>query len=422
MNVLQANQPSGPQLCFLTRQPIFDADHQVFGYELLFRPGEQKGLEGPDGDPATFVLLDGALSAFGFDCLTAGRTAFIPVTGEGLRQECSWLLPAERTVVEILGPIEPSPDVLDACDTLKRAGHLLALADVVSEPPSGPLLDRADFLKVDFQRAAPDRRRRYPATCSLRGAKLLAEKVETWEEWEEAQGLGYSYFQGTFFCKPDTLSSRAEVPGYKINGMRLLSELNRAELDFARVEQVIKQDYHLSLRLLSYLNSSLFGWRNRVTSIRHAAVLLGVRNLRKWAALATVSSICEGRPPELLLTCLLRARFCELLAGPAGVPRQELDLFLVGLFSSIDAILSRPVQEVLREFSVSKPVQDALLGVPSDLGRTYELVRAYERGDWLQVSERADGLRVSDADIVKAYRQAVQWANEAYGTAVSTGQ
>jgi c-di-GMP-related signal transduction protein len=398
--------------CFVARQPILDARRQVFGYELLFRSGATDHYAHGDGDEASLRVIGNTLSVFGLDVLTAGKKAFINFTRDLLLDDQAFLLPPDRTVVEILETVQADPSVLEACRRLKRAGYLLALDDYVGEPGSEPFLGLADIVKVDFRGITADQRRLFAGRLTPQGVKLLAEKVETWEEQREAAALGYSYFQGYFFCRPETLCRQALAPS-RVSYLRLLEELNRPEIDFGRVEQVVKQEAPLAVKLLSYLNSALFGWRAEVTSIRHAARLLGPKNLRRWANVTALMGLCDDKPPELFVTAIIRARFCELLGRTTDLGHSPLDLFLTGLLSVLDAILDRPLDEALAQFSLPDVVQDALLKGTSRAGQACALARAYESGDWERISEAARNLNVPGPKVADAYRRAVEWSAEA---------
>jgi len=193
-------------------------------------------------------------------------------------------------------------------------------------------------------------------------------------------------------------------------------------VDFDRVEQVIKREPCLALKLLSYLNSALFGYGARVTSIKHAAILLGPDNLRRWANLTSVLGLCDGKPPELFLTCIVRARFCELLGRRAGLGHQALELFLTGLLSLIDAMLDRPLEEALAQFAVPREVRDAILTDGGPASRVCALARAYENGDWELVAEEARALNISAAKVAESYRRAIEWSADTEGALLTGGE
>jgi c-di-GMP-related signal transduction protein len=401
--------------CFVARQPIFDNRRHVHGYELLFRSGlVNQFLPGESPDASRHVIGD-TLTVFGLNVLTAGKKAFINFSRDVLLDDSAYLMPASRTVVELLETIEPDEPVLASCRRLKRDGYLLALDDYVGDPASEPFIEVADIIKVDFQGSTADQRRQFAQRFRSRGIQLVAEKVETWEECRAAAELGYAYFQGYFFCRPETLSRKALSPS-RTNYLRLLEELNRDEVDYDRIEQIIKIEPPLALKLLSYVNSTLFGCQGRVKSIRQATVLLGQRNLRRWASLTAVLGLCEGKPPELFVTCVVRARFYELLGRTAGLDDQTLGLFLAGLLSLLDAILDRPLAQALAEFAVPDTLREALLSEASPAGRLCALARAYEHGDWDHVAEAAAALNVSADQVAEAYRAAVAWSADMQGT------
>ncbi len=400
--------------CFVARQPILDARRQLFGYELLFRSGLGTDFDHGDGTQASLRVIDDTLSVFGFDCLTAGRKGFLNFTRDVLLGDHAFLLPARRTVVEVLETVEPDAEVVAACRRLRECGYLVALDDYVGDPASEPLLRVADMVKVDFRAAGARQRRDAARLLKGRGLKLLAEKVESWEEFREAVELGYDYYQGYFFCRPETLSRQGLAPS-RVNYLRLIEELNRPEVDFNRIEWVLKQEAPLALKLLAYMNSALFGCRSRVTSLKQAALLLGRKNLRRWANITAVVGLCDGRPHEVLVMAVLRARFCELVGRLAGIDPAALDPFLTGLLSLIDAVLDRPLGEALTQFAVPTAVRAALLDGTGPGGQVCRLARAWECGDWELVGDTARGLGVSSDAVADAYRRALEWSTEAMG-------
>lgn len=396
---------------FVARQPIFDQWQRVIGYELLFRSGEQNFFTHTDGDQASRSVISHTLHVFGLEELTQGRRAFINFTRSLLVQQLATLLPPDKLVVEILETVEPDDEVVGACKALKQAGYALALDDFMFRPGYEPLTSLADIIKVDFLTNKGKQRQAFPKRFLPRGIRLVAERVETREDFNEGIALGYDYFQGYFFCKPE-LVAREDVPGYKLNYLRFLREVNQPDVDFDRLEQLIKRDVSLSVKLLRYINSAWFGLSHKVSSIRHALVLLGLKGLKQWASLVAVASIGYDKPMELVVTCLLRARFCELLASFSPSIGREADLFLVGLFSALDALVGRPLEELLNEVAVPDEVRDALLGSSNHLNEVYRLVLAYERGDWEAVTALAQSLSLDENLLPELYKQSVQWVNQ----------
>jgi c-di-GMP-related signal transduction protein len=399
---------------FVARQPIFDRRQEVFGYELLFRSSAENSFPSGDGDLASSTLIKDTLLLFGLDSLTGDKRAFINVTRRMLVSDWISVLPCQRSVIEILETIEPDEEVIGAMRKLKEHGYLLALDDFVYRPEYEALLELADIVKVDFLATRGEERRALQARFAPHRIRLLAEKVETYEDFQDAVDLGYSYFQGYFFCKPQMIA-RKEVPGLWTNYLQLITLLNREETDFDELERTIKRDVSFALKLLHYLNSANFGWRNRIASIKQALVLLGAANVRKWSSILAFSSFYESKPKALLTTSLCRASFCESLAPLAGLGAYQFDLFLIGMLSGLDVAMDQPMSEALNDLALSANVRDALLGVPSPLADVYGLVVAYEQADWALVTEQAGRLGIACETLARLYCRSIEWADEVTG-------
>lgn len=397
---------------FLGRQPIFDRRKMVFGYELLYRDNAQKNAyTHQDGDQASSRVINNSLNVLPLSQVVGERKAFVNITRRLLVEQTWSVLPAERTVVELLENVEMDEQILSACKALKEAGYLLALDDYQYSPAHRELLDYVDILKIDFMVAGAEQRKWYAEEFGGKRLMLLAEKVESHADHQQAFDLGYTYFQGYFFCKPEIVSGK-DVPLSKVNCLRFIQEVQRPELDFNVLEEIIKHEVSLSAKLLRYLNSSAIGLRHRISSIRQAMALMGEKPLRKWASLAAMSVLAEDKPPELLVTCLVRARFCELLAPEMGLKGSELDTFLMGLFSGMDALLNRPLETVISELPVSDNVAAAMLGANTRLGKAYRLVMTFERGNGALVEIMARDLKLEVGRIAEVYSEAVRWADQ----------
>jgi len=403
----------------VARQPILDGTSQTYAYELLFRSSStQNWFTAKDPDEASGQLIHRSILAFDWDALTGGRRAFVNLTRQALVEGWVKVLPAERTVAEILETVAPDAEVLAACNELKQAGYLLALDDFVYAPEYEPLLDLADFVKVDFllTKTTAERKALADRVSKNRHVRLLAEKVETREDLAEAKALGYSFFQGYFFCKPEMLSTR-EIPTNKLSYLRLLEELHRPEVGFDALEEIIKQDVALSVKLLRYLNSAAFRWSSQVGTIRQALTRLGERSLRQWATVAVFASLADKQAEELVVTSLVRALFLEELALPAGLASHQLDLFLVGLLSSLDALVGRPLGDLLTGLSVRPEVRASLMGEHSELNPAWKLAQAWERADFEAAYVLAGDVAVPSSVIAEAYRHAVVKAEAIYRSA-----
>jgi c-di-GMP-related signal transduction protein len=391
---------------FVARQPIFDRYHKVFGYELLFRDGLENCFSA-EPESASRSTLDSSL-LFGLDTLCDGHLAFVNCTREALLKDLVTLLPASQTVVEILETVEPGDRVIAACKRLKASGYLIALDDFAPHDPRESLCEFADILKIDFLATRIEERsgliRRFG-----KGRKMLAEKLETPQEFRQARDMGFVLFQGYFFRRPEIMMAR-EVPANKLHYLQLMEMVCRAELDLRELEKRIKQETAISYRLLRYLNSPLFGFSLEIKSIRHAMAILGERELRRWIRLVVAVSAAEQNCSELVLSGLARGRFCELLSARV---KSESDLFLMGLLSVMDAILEVQMDVLLAQLPVDKETKAALLGQAGQLRPLYQLMLAQESGEWGQASILTKQLQLSDEQVADHWWEALQWAQQA---------
>jgi EAL and modified HD-GYP domain-containing signal transduction protein len=392
---------------FVARQPIFDREQNVFGYELLFRNGVEEFFNA-DPELAARSTLDSSL-LYGINTLCDNRRAFVNCTREVLFKDLITLLPPSQTVAEILETVEPEDRVIAACKRLKAAGYLIALDDFAPNDPRIPLVEYADIIKVDIRATRPEERAAMIRRFGSSKCKMLAEKLETPHEFYQARDLGFVYFQGYFFCRPELVIGH-EVPASQLHYMRLLEMVSRREIDLLELENMLKQEASLSYRLLRYLNSPLFGFSLEIKSIRHAMAVLGEREMRRWVRLVVTVGAAEQACSELVLMGLARARFCELLSNRL---QSDSDLFLLGLLSIMDAILEVSHDVLLEQLPVDHETKAVLLGQKSSLRPLYQLMLAQESGEWAQSSKLANELKLSDEEVSSTWFQALQWAQAA---------
>ena len=397
---------------FMARQPILDARVKTYGYELLFRSGVEPYFNCQNADHATSSVVDSCL-LLGMQTLTDGGKAFINFTRNILLNQFATLLPKDQIIVEITEDVQPDPEVLEACRSLKRQGYTLALDDFVLKDGITPLVDLADIIKVDFQATPRSDWTSLAKSMRSRGIKLVAEKVETPEQYRQAIELGYNYFQGYFFSKPEIVEGR-QVPAYKLNYILLIKAISRREPDFTEIEGIIKREPSLTYKLLRYLNSAAFAFYREITSIRHALSLLGMQEVQKWVALVALAGMGADKPAALAITTMIRARMCELLAPITGHEKSSLSLFLIGLLSAIDAILQRPMQELLKQLSVPPDVYAALVQGNTPLRQVLDLCIAVETGDWDAISRLSSSCRISETKVSDVYLQSVRWSNQVF--------
>jgi c-di-GMP-related signal transduction protein len=394
---------------FVARQPILDLSQNVFGYELLFRNGVEDYFNA-DPELAARSMLDSSL-LFGINTLCDKRRAFVNCTREVLFKDLITLLPPHQAVAEILETVEPEDRVITACKRLKAGGYMIALDDFAPNDPRIPLVEFADIIKIDIRATRPEERAGMMRRFGSPTCKMLAEKLETPQEFQQARDMGFAYFQGYFFCRPEIVMGR-EVPSSRLHYVRLLEMVSRREIDLHELEKMLKQETSISYRLLRYLNSPVFGLALEIKSIRHAIAILGEREMRRWVRLVVTVGAAEQKCSELVLMGLARARFCELLSDRL---QSKTDLFLMGLLSVMDAILEVTMDVLLEQLPVERDIKAALLGQNSDLRPLYQLMLAQEAGEWTQASALAKTMKLTDEEVAQTWWKALQWAQEATG-------
>ncbi|MEA3363477.1 MAG: HDOD domain-containing protein [Thermodesulfobacteriota bacterium] len=398
---------------FIARQPIFDTKGRVYAYELLFRSGLQNYFDCDDQDHAAASVIANSNLLFDLEEMTGGTKAFINCTRKVLLEDLMETLPRQLAVVEVLEDVKPDDAIIAACQRLKNQGYILALDDFVYHENFEPLLDLADIIKVDFLLSSVEEQEQLAKTMIPRGIKMLAEKVETHEVYEHAKKMGYQLFQGYFFAKP-IIISRKDIPTNKVQFLRILKDIHAQEVDFKKLALTIQSEVSLSYKLLKLINSAAFALRHKVTSILQALSLLGLREIRSWVSLLSIASMADDKPAELVVSSLIRARLCEQLAQPCKMGDRQSSMFLMGLFSLLDAIMSRPIDEILQEITVEKDIMEALTGTPGTLRAILDLVVAMEKGEWEQVSSLAAELQIEEQSLSTTYLDAVKWAQDIY--------
>lgn len=409
---------SAPPNVFVARQPILDVRQRTCAYELLFRSSTENRFPAVDGTYASSRILHDSLHVFGFDALTGRQRAYINVTRDVLVKELVRVLPPERVTIEVLETIEPDAEVVAACARLARDGYQIALDDFVFRPGYEALIAVANIIKVDFTQTLGAARARVVELFGGPRVRMLAEKIETRAEFDEAVHLGYELFQGYFFARPEIICAR-DIPPLKVNCLRLLTVVNEPELDFLRVEAIVRQEISIAVKLLRQLNSAALGGHHRIKSIRHALVLLGEVQFRRWVSLLALTEAGgNDTPGEVILASLTRARFCESVAAITPVRLPTLPSFLVGLLSMVDVLVARPIGEVLRSLAIDREVEQALLHDEGRLAHLVPLAIAHERGDWLTLTREALALGVDERDTAEIHQASLRWAREVIAGAV----
>ena len=398
---------------YVARQPIFDMRSEIYGYELLYRSNLDNWYQAGDAELASLSVLSNSAFVFGVEAMAGKGKAFVNFTRTALIKDYARVLPAQKLVVEVLEGIQADDEVRAACMRLKSDGYLLALDDWDPHGPTGSLVDLADIIKIDFMMFDEERRKQLGEQLTRRGIALLAEKVETAEDAQQARDFGYEYVQGYFYARPE-IKVGARSSGFKPHRLQLLGVLNGSDPDLDRIEDLLRHDPALSFQIISYLNSASFGLRSRVTSIRQAIFMLGQAGIRTWATVVILADAGSDRPNELIVTSVARGRFCELVGRAVGLEARQHDLSLLGLFSMIDAIVGRELEPTLEAVCLPADVAAAIRGEPGIFSDLLNLARAYERADWPSVLQLVERVGLPISDVPSIYLDAVEWGNRTH--------
>jgi c-di-GMP-related signal transduction protein len=395
---------------YVARQPIFKKNKKLYGYELLFRGGMSNAFPDIDGDTATSKLLSNSFFNIGIDQLTGGKVAFINFTQELLIRKIPMMFPVENMMVEILEDVSPNKEVVSACLDISGAGYAIALDDFVFKNELKPLIKLAHIIKIDFILSPIEEIKRLVNMLKGYKIKLLAEKIETYDEFKKALSMGFTYFQGYFFSKPEILSSKEITPS-KITLLQIVGEANKKDCSFDKLEKLITRDVSISYKLLRYINSAFFKRACEISTIKHAIVLLGEKEIKRFISLVTTAELASDKPDELVRTSIIRARFCELLGLNSSNGTDVSELFLMGLFSLIDAMLDNTMENIMKSLPLSKNIKQALIEAKGKLVDYLRFVSYYETANWDQCSLINSKMHVDEDKIPEFYQDAVNWAD-----------
>lgn len=398
----------------VARQPIFDRKQNVVAYELLFRGKNSTNLyDGTDGDLATQEVISNSFLVIGIAQISGDKKAFINFTENALKRNMALMLPKDLVAIEVLESVEATAEIIKCCKELKEKGYSLVLDDFVFSPSYMPLILLADIIKVDYRATTYEDRKKLLECKEAYSVEFLAEKIETPEEFSEALEMGFSYFQGYFFCKPVIVAAK-NLPGYKTSYFHILQELNRPEVEFSCIEEIIRKDVSLSYKLLRFINSPVFGFQNNISSLRQALALLGQKEIIKWISLISLQCMGQDKPDELMLNSLIRAKFAEQIAKTNKWLHISADAFLMGMLSHIDALLGRSMTDILEEIGLDEEIKNALVGrtSASKLAMVLKIVQLYERANWGELEECIVAYEFNEAALCRSYREALGWAHD----------
>ena len=404
---------------FLARQPIVDAEHGLFAYELLFRQSMAAVSAQISSQLQAGVEVISNTLCLGPEWLLQGKLAFINLDEATLMSDFVSLLPPRHVVYEILETVPVSPVLIARIQELRQLGYRFALDDFVCLDEYRPLLPMVDFVKLDVLEQHPEKTLEIVAHIrnSFSG-QFIAEKVETREMFELCRNSGIQYFQGYYFARPENLASRTIQPG-QLAVLELMNKVRTCE-DLAEIEEPLRRNAALTLRLLRYANSAASGLRQQVHTVRQALTLIGLQTLYRWLALLLVTANATPTNALAARTAVTRGRICELL-GQFRLSRQAQDeLFITGLFSLAEPLMEIPLARLLEQLPMPEPIVQALVDHSGPYAPFLKLAEASERSDFEQIARYADDIASTPEEVNLAQLQSLAWTEELAGEMTST--
>jgi EAL and modified HD-GYP domain-containing signal transduction protein len=393
---------------YVARQAILDREKKLFSYELLFRDGVQNCFPDISPDEATSKILTNNHLDVGLEDITDGKLAFINFHQDTLQFRFPTSLDPKLVVIEIVETVELTPELIQACISIKNMGYRLALDDFDFAPRWEPLLPHVDIVKVDIVECDQSLMRKSLVRLKQLNIKLVAEKIETSEDFEEYRALGFDYFQGYFFARPEVIRQKS-LPTSKLSLIELISSSASVNLDFDRINEIIERDVSLSYKLLRFINNPLINKTNQISSLRHALNYMGEIEVKKFIALVALANLGEGKTIELLHLCLVRAKFCESVSIAKNRSTNPPTGFLVGLFSLLDALLDEKMSKIINRLPIEDELKNALCGGENELSTYLSMVRAYEVGNWQKIDDLCVDLDLEVRVIQDFYNEALNW-------------
>lgn len=390
----------------IARQPIYNHKLELYGYELLFRDLDPNSAGVTDGDMASSQVIVNTFINIGIENIVGHNFAFINLTRNFIVSEILLPMSSKQVVLEVLEDIYPDEEVIAGLLKLSKHNYIIALDDFVYQPNLDPLLHIANLVKIDLFKSRHNLEEQVKLLRKF-NVKLLAEKIETQDEYDLCKELGFDFYQGYYFNRPNIIN-RKDTLSNKLVLLSLINKLQDPNASMEELERIIVQDVALSYKLLRYINSAAYALRKKVESIKQALVLLGTQTVKHWATLIVMSTLNSNKPNELMTIALIRAKMGELLSERRGTKIKD-QMFTVGLFSILDSLLDISMFELLNMVALSDAIKSALLEHSGEMGDILNRVLLYEQGQWNEL----DIQNTEVPELSVAYLEAVKWADNA---------
>lgn len=395
---------------FIARQPILDRDKEIFAYELFFRDGKKNCYPDVERDEATTKLIAKNYQTLNLDDISCSKKSFISFQSETLMSGLPTSLDPENVVVELLAGQHEDSNLLDMCKHVKTMGYKIALEDSHLTPKWNEFLPYVDMLKVNSNNENLDFVAKNVNRFIDANVQLIADKVETQQSFSIFKDMGFDYFQGYFFARPESVSND-NLPTSKLTLVELMGASSSESFDVESINSVIEHDVGLSYMLLRFINNPMINKRYKITSLRHALNYMGEVEIKKFIALLALANLSDNKPLELLHLSLVRAKFCDLVGTEKNIGSNPPTAFLVGLFSMLDALLDQKMEVLIEKLPLVDEVKDALCGSQNDLSMYLMLVKAFESGNWLKVIRIAKILEIDQKLLHSLFNEAILWGN-----------
>lgn len=397
---------------FVARQPILDTKKRTYAYELLFRKGLTNAFPNVSSEEATTSLLSEQFLNQPIESLVGDKVCFVNFPYSLIIDGLANSLPRDKVVIEILEDANPNQILLESIKELKKSKFKIALDDFTLEPEWDQFLPYVDIIKFDWRLTPQNVIQDYLDSHKgqLDHIQCLAEKIETYEEFQIAIKMGFTLFQGYYFCKPEVVKHKTLTTN-QVLVTQLFTEIANDPMDFQKIEQIFSQDQALTYRLLRYVNNIRYGTNDVINSIKHAVIFLGKDNMRHFVLLMWKSSMSSDKPSELSKMSLTRARFCEALAIKRKYMVDPKVAFMAGLLSLLDAMMDLPFNEILGSLPIADDIKNALINKKGELAFYIGLVIDYENMNWTKIKYRVSLLNIEEQEIIDIFLEATQWAN-----------
>lgn len=394
---------------YVARQPILDREKRTIGYELLFRDGPKNTFPEVEPELATSRLLSDHFLSTHYNTL-GNKLGFVNFPHQSLVNLVPTLFPKDSLVIEVLEDCEPTQELLDAIKHLHECGYRIALDDFVPTKAWKRFLPYVSMIKFDIRLVPIEKAAIFIQALSQFNIDFLAEKVETYEEFEQALDAGFNYFQGYFFSKPEMIQKKRLNPAF-LTVIQLCKEIADKPIDFNEVERLFSIDVTLSYKLLTYVNSG-YTLTTKIKSFRQALIYLGEERLRRFISLVAIASVQEDKPDSLYSLAIQRARMCEILLSQMKTKYDPGQAFLTGMFSLLGSLLDQPLSDVIEDIPVDEDIKLALTSRKGVLGYLLSMCIAYEQADWELAERYCSVLKLTETQLADAFNASTEWAQE----------